>query len=539
MDEHVTEHAGQPEAGQAGESGEKVPLRLWLGLMALALSAMMHGVDAMVVTVASPTISREMHTGLSQLLWITTGYMLAYAATLVAAGKLGDRYGHRRVFLTGIVGFVISSVLVGLSQSIGVLIAFRIVQGICGASLVPSALAMVRLTFPASKMKIAIGVFMGTFALSAAAGPFLGGVIVQYAGWRWVFFINVIAGAVTFALIVALIRPAEPVDVRRSMDLPGIGLLAITLAALVLGVNQASTMGWTGALPLTCFVVTVVFAALFITRERMTAEPLLPLDMFRSRSFVTGNLLILFASGLIFALWFYLSLFLQNVQGASPLHTGLELLPIPITGIFAAPLGGVLNQKFGARLPLALGVVFSLVSFYGLSRVSVGSGYGSIWPFLVTLGFSMALTVPIGTEAVVSSAAKRLAGVASGFAETMGSLGPALGVASVGTAMALIIQSGLAGRLVDAGVPTTIIAQVNANAQAIAQGTVPTPAGTPAPLVTTVTSVAHDAYANGLHMILLFSMIVLVVFLPLVWLIKSSASTEQDNAAIPVEEATQ
>jgi EmrB/QacA subfamily drug resistance transporter len=533
MDEDPTGSAGT--ATEDASAGAAVPLRVWLGLMALSLSAMMHGVDAMVVTVASPTISRDMHTGLSQLLWITSGYMLAYAASLVAAGKLGDRYGHRRVFLTGVGGFIVCSILVGLSWNIGVMIAFRILQGLCGASLIPSALAIVRLTFPENKMKVAIGVFTGTFALSSAAGPFVGGVIVQYAGWRWIFFINVIAGAVTIALVLALIRSAPPEDRTRSLDLPGIGLLAVTLAALTLGINQASVRGWTGALPLSCFAVAIVFAVLFQFRERSAAEPLLPTDMFRSRSFVAGCLLVLVASGLMFSLWFYLSLFLQNVQGATPLRTGLELLPIPAAGIVAAPLGGVLNQRFGARVPLGLGIVFSVVSFYGLSRLAVGSGYGSVWPFLVTLGFSMAFTVPVGIEAVVSSAAKRLAGVASGVAETMGSLGPAFGVASVGTAMALVIRSGLVGRLTDAGVPGGTATQVAGKAQVIAQGSIPSAPGAGPDVRAAVGRVAHQAYVHGLHTILLVAVLVLVVLLPLTYFIKPSVPAESSEQALAEE----
>jgi EmrB/QacA subfamily drug resistance transporter len=537
MDEQVTGGTGQGVTNlSGGQPDERIPLRLWLGLMALALSAMMHGVDSMVVTVASPTISRDMHTGLSQLLWLTTGYLLSYAATLVPAGKLGDRYGHRRVFLAGIVGFAISSVLVGVSKNIGMLIAWRVVQGACGGCLIPSALAIVRLTFPASKLKVAIGVFVGTFALSAAGGPFLGGVVVQYAGWRWIFFINVIAGAVTLALTLILIRPTPPSDPHRSLDLPGIGLIAVTLAALVLGISQASLDGWAGALPVTCFVVAVVCGLLLILRERATSEPLLPPSLFRSRTFDSGNLLLLFGSGVIFPVWLYLSFFLQNVQGATPVRTGIELLPIPAAGIIAAPLGGVLNQKLGARVPLVAGFVLTMVSFFGLSRLTPGSGYSSVWPFLVTLGMSMSFIVPVGLEAVVSSAAKHLAGVASGVGETMGSLGPALGVASVGTAITFVIRNGLAGRLAAAAVPAATGAQVRGSAQYIAQGIAPTPSGTPGGLAATITRLAHDAFTSGLHTILLASMIVLLVLLPLIWLIKPPVPGQEDET-IPAQEA--
>ncbi|WP_067499244.1 MFS transporter [Actinoplanes sp. TFC3] len=518
---------GGPAA--VGDEAQRVTPRMWLGLMALSLSAMMHGVDAMVVSVASPTISRELNTGLHQLLWITTGYMLGYAASLVAAGMLGDRYGHRRVFLVGIVGFVLSSVLVGLAGGIGTLIAWRVVQGICGGALVPSALAIIRLTFPPDRLKIAIGVFVGTFALSSAGGPALGGVVVEYAGWRWAFFINVIAGSITFVLALLLIRPTPAVGARRGLDIPGILLLAAALAAFVLGINQVATEGWTGVVPLTSFAAALVLGTLLVLRERAVTHPLLPPSLFRPRAFIAGNLLILVAGGLLFAVWFYLSLFLQNVQNASPLRTGVDLLPIALAGIFGAPLSGVLNQKLGARLPLAIGVVLSMVSFFLLSRLSIGSGYSALWPILVIIGLSMSFIVPVATEAVVSSAPQEQAGVASGIAETMGSLGPALGVAAVGTAMTFAVNHDLSAQAARAGIDPATTDRLHDGVEEIAQGA--NPAGLPDALSATVSRVVDQLFTDGWHTVLLGSMIAVLVLLPFVWLIASSTPARADTSS--------
>jgi EmrB/QacA subfamily drug resistance transporter len=516
---------------QVTRSG-RVSRRTWLSLLPLALAATMNGVDAMVVTVASPTISVEMDTGLSELQWVTTGYLLAYAATLLAAGKLGDRYGHRRIFLIGMVGFMAASVVVGLSQSIGMLIVSRIVQGVCGASLLPSALAILRLTFPEDKLKIAIGVFMGTFALSAAAGPFVGGVVVQYAGWRWAFFINVIVGAFAVLLTTILVRSTPPEDTQRRLDVPGIALAAVTLSALVLGINRAAVQGWTGTLPLTCFVVAAVFAVLFIVRERAAKEPLVPLGLFRSRAFVAGNLLVLIAgSGILFAVWFYLALYLQNVQGTSPLRTGLQLLLIPATGLIGAPLGGVLNQRFGPRPPLTAGIVLLLGGLFGLSRMTADSSFGSIWFYLPMLGAAMSFIVPIGTEVVLSAAPRSLAGVASAIGETMGSLGPALGVTSVGTVITFVVNGAIVDRLARAGVPTDLADQVHAEAETVAQGTVPVPPETPESLVSTIVRQAHEAFTDGLQTSLVAAMVVaVVVCLPLVWLIPPAQTAKAEDA---------
>lgn len=232
------------EDSAAPGAGEPVPLRHWLALLALALAAMMDGVNAMIVTLASPVISAELSTGLSELQWVTTGYLLAYAGTLLLAGRLGDRYGHRRVFVVGMVGFMVSSVVVGLATGIWMLVVARVAQGAFGAALLPSALAILRLTFPSDKLKVAVGVFMGTLALSAAADPFLGGVIIEYAGWRWAFFINVIVGLVALVMTTALVRPTAPQDADRALDAVGIGLASGALAALVLGSTRSpSTAG--------------------------------------------------------------------------------------------------------------------------------------------------------------------------------------------------------------------------------------------------------------------------------------------------------
>jgi EmrB/QacA subfamily drug resistance transporter len=494
-----------------------VGMRPWLGLVALALAAMMDGVDAMIVTIAAPTISVELDTGLAELQWITTGYLLAYAASLLTAGKLGDRYGHRRVFLLGMVGFMASSVLVGLSQSITMMIAFRVLQGAFAASLLPAALAIIRITFPEASRKVAVGVFMGTSGLSAAAGPFLGGLVVEYGSWRWAFFVNVIGGAVALALTVALIRPTAPTDARRPLDAPGILLAAFTLAPLVLAINQVATQGWTGPVPVAGLLVTLICGVLFVLRERSTPHPVVPLSMFASRAFLAGNLVVLVGTGLLFAVWFYLALFLQNVQGDGPLRTGLQLLPIAAVGLVTAPLGGVLNQRLGPRLPLTLSILLFAVGLFGLTRITPDTGYAAMWPWFVLLGVSMSLFVPIGMEAVISSAPKRLAGVASGLGETTGSIGPALGVASAGTAISILVSGDLVARLTAEGVPAPIAADAGSGVGSVAQGTVPIPPGTDPAVAATITEVAHEAFTAALRSTLWAGLVLLLVLAPVIW----------------------
>lgn len=531
MDEHASGETASGTASSVDEGTGSSSGKLWLGLLALALSATMHGVDALVVIVAIPTISEDLDAGLAGLHWVTAGYLLAYAAMLITAGKLGDRYGQRRVFVAGMVGFMISSAMAGLAGSIDLLIAWRVVQGACGAAMLASGLAIIRLIFPENKLKVAVGIFTGVFALSSAGGPFVGGVVVEYADWRWAFFINVIGGAITLVLVALLIPRISPHDARRGLDIGGMVLIAVALLGLVLGINQAPAAGWFGTVPLVCFAIALVFVAGFIVHERRTPEPLIPLRLFRSRTFVTGNLLLLVGAGLMFGFWFHLSIFLQNVQGAGPLLTGLKLLPIAAVGVLAAPIGGALNQKVGPRPPLLAGALLFVLGLYGLSRISPDAGYHSIWPYLIALGISVSFIVPIATEAIIASAPKRLAGVASGFGETMGSLGPALGVATLGTIVTFFVRDDLAEGLAAAGVSPETVDRVLADADGIAQGAVAVPPGTPDSTGSVIAEQARAAFTDGLTSTSLVAIVLVVVCLPLILLVKPTTAAGDDEAS--------
>lgn len=529
----MEEHASGDAASDTTTSGESdsgsTSRKLWFGLLALALSATMHGVDATVMIVAIPTISQELNVGHAGLQWVTAGYLLAYAAILITAGKLGDRYGQRRVFLSGMIGFMVSSAMAGLAGSIGTLIVWRVVQGACGAAMLASGLAIIRLIFPANKLKVAVGIFTGMFALSSAGGPFVGGFIVEYADWRWAFFINVIGGTITLVLVALLIPQVPPQDTQRRLDLGGMVLLAVALVALVLGINQAPEQGWFGTLPLACFGIALVFIGGFMLHERRTAEPLIPLQLFQSQTFVTGNVLLLVGSGLMFGLWFHLSIFLQNVQGSGPLLTGLKLLPIAAVGVIAAPIGGMLNQKVGPRLPLLTGALLFIVGLYGLSRIAPDASYHSIWPYLIALGISVSFIVPIATEAIIASAPKRLAGVASGFGETMGSLGPALGVATIGTIMTFFARDDLTEELATAGVSPVTAERVLTDSNRIAQGAVGVPPGVSDSTSAIISEQVGIAFTGALTLTMLVAIGLIAVCLPLILLVKPSEDDGEET----------
>jgi EmrB/QacA subfamily drug resistance transporter len=310
----------------------------WLTLIAVALGVMMVGLDATVVSIANPAIARDLNADLAGLQWVTNGYLLALAVSLIPAGKLADRYGRKAVFLTGVVGFAISSVLVGLSGSIGMVITWRVVQGLAGALLQPASLAILRNTFPAEKLNTAIGIWGATVGISIAGGPIVGGLLVQHVNWESVFFLNAPLGVIALAVGLWVIRESKDDEANGSLDLPGVTLLTAALFALVFGLIKAGTYGFGDALPLWSFAAAVVLGVGFVFRELNTDHPLLPLQLFRSVSLSAATGLIVLGFFAMFGTIFFITLYLQQVHGMSPVGAGVRMLPM--TGIFivASPL---------------------------------------------------------------------------------------------------------------------------------------------------------------------------------------------------------
>lgn len=456
-----------PEQAKAGT-------RAWLGLVVLALAAMMHGTDSTIAAIAAPRIGADLNTSLHQLQWVTTGYMVAYAALLILAGKLGDRLGHRKVFLAGMIGFVAASLLVGLATNIVVLVLFRIAQGACGAFMLPSSLALVRLTFPDDSRKMAMGIFTGVFAISAAAGPVLGGLLVGLAGWRWAFFVNVAVGVLLFPGVVAFVRNARARERDEHLDVVGVVLFALAMSAAVLAINRSGVDGWEHPAVWGGCLVFVGAGAWFVIRLPRVSHPLIPWSEFPKATMLPAWFVILLGSGLMASVWFYTPLFLQNVQHRSPLMAGLMMLPIAVAGVVGAVVGGGVNQKLGPRVPMVAGSVLFIIALVGLSRLTPTSSYAALWPWLALCGLGLNSLLPTAMEVTVGSVKERLSGIASASGETMGSLGPALGVSASAAAMAFLVHGKVAGADVPAGLRATLAGQ----ADQIAQGTLPA-AGSP------------------------------------------------------------
>jgi EmrB/QacA subfamily drug resistance transporter len=500
--------AATGRAGLARRPGYGHP---WLTLVAVAFGVMMVGLDATVVAIANPAIARDLNANLSQLQWVTNGYLLALAVSLITAGKLADRFGRKTIFFAGVAGFALASVGVGLSGSIGMVIFWRVVQGLAGALLQPATLAILRNAFPANKLNMAIGIWGGTSALAIASGPIVGGLLVQHVSWQSVFFINAPVAVLTLLLGAWVIRPSRDPQAVGSFDLPGVALLSASLFSLVWGLIKAQAYGFGDVVPLGFFAAALVLGVAFVLRERGFRQPLLPLSLFRSVSLSAGTLLVTLAFFALFGAFFFLTLYLQQVHGMQPVDAGVRLLPLTATFMVSAPLAGLVNARLGPRVTLVAGMLLAAVSLFGLSGLGVDSSYVHLWPWFVVLGLGFGFVMVAGTEVIVANAPAHLAGVAGGLQQTAAQLGGVLGTTIFGTIMANRVGGVLVDRLTGAGLPGPVASKLSGTTEYVAQGVAPVPPGTPPEMAKAITTGSHLAFMDGFHTALIVGAIVALV----------------------------
>jgi EmrB/QacA subfamily drug resistance transporter len=502
----------------------------WLTLMAVALGVMMVGLDATVVSIANPAIARDLHADLAGLQWVTNGYLLALAVTLIPAGKIADRFGRKRVFLIGVVGFALASLLVGLSGSIGLVILWRVVQGFAGALLQPASLAIIRNTFPADKLNAAIGIWGATVGISIAGGPIVGGLLVENVNWESVFFLNGPLGVIALAVGLWVIRESRDEKASRSYDISGIVLLSGGLFALVWGLIKAGLYGFGDTLPLWSFAAAAVLFVAFVIRESRAKEPLLPLGLFRSVSLSAATGLVMLGVFALFGTIFFITLYLQQVHGLSPVGAGVRMLPM--TGIFivASPMAGVLTQRFGPRLPLVLGMLFTAAAMFGLSRIGVDASYNNIWPWFVLVGLSFGLVVVAGTEAIVGNAPVHLAGVAGGLQQTAFQVGGVMGTTVLGTILASRVGNVLVDRLTGAGLPAPAAQHLSGTARFVGQGVAPVPPGASGQTARAITTGSHLAFMDGFQTSLAVASAVAIVAALVAFLVRRGQAPVEEVA---------
>ncbi|MGA5207086.1 MFS transporter [Streptomyces variegatus] len=497
----TTGSGGKVPASPSGAApGKGLRGHPWLTLITVAVGVMMVALDGTIVAIANPAIGKDLGASWSDLQWITNAYFLALAVSLITAGKLGDRFGHRQTFLIGVAGFAASSAAIGLSKGITAVIVFRVFQGLFGALLMPAALGLLRATFPAEKLNMAIGIWGMVIGASTAGGPILGGVLVEHVNWQSVFFINVPVGILAVILGVWILLDHRAENAPRSFDILGIVLLSAAMFCLVWALIKAPEWGW-GDLKTWAFIVaSVVGFGLFAVWETKVKEPLIPLGLFRSVPLSAGVVLMVLMAIAFMGGLFFVTFYLQNVHGMSPIDAGLHLLPLTGMMIVGSPLAGVMITKFGPRIPLAGGMAFTAIAMYGMSTLDAhtGSGVMSVW--FALLGLGLAPVMVGATEVIVGNAPMELSGVAGGLQQAAMQIGGSLGTAVLGAVMASKVDSELAGNWADAGLPPLTPAQSEQAALAVQQGSAPVPEGTPEQIAAKITEVAHTTFIDGMSL---------------------------------------
>jgi EmrB/QacA subfamily drug resistance transporter len=401
-------------------------------VLAAVLGSGMAMLDGTVVNVALKTIGKDLGASLAQLQWITNGYLLLLASLILLGGALGDRLGRRRVFLVGVVWFAVASVLCGLAPDPTLLIAARVLQGIGGALLTPGSLAIIEAVFARADRGRAIGAWSGLGSIAAAIGPFLGGGLVEYASWRWIFLINAPLAAVT--VVVALRYVPET---RAESDGP-FDALGAALAAVFLGGLTYWLIEWRTTYALLALVVGVVAGVAFLVVEHRSAHPMMPLSMFSSRNFSAANAMTLLVYAALGAILFFLVIDLQTVLGYGALKAGLATLPLTVVMLLLAARGGQLGARIGPRIPMTLGPLVMAAGVLWLSRVDAGTSYWTgVLPPVVVFGLGLSLMVAPLTMTVLAAAPEDRTGIASGVNNAVARAGSLLAVAALPVAVGL------------------------------------------------------------------------------------------------------
>jgi len=502
-----------------------------LVLLTMCFALFMAMLDNTVVNVALPTLSAELNAGVSGLQWIVNGYVLAFGSLLLTGGILGDRYGRKRMFLLGLAVFTLASLLCGLSQSAGQLIAFRALQGVGAALLMPGTLSIITVTFPAQERAKAIGMWAGVSGLALALGPTLGGWMIENVGWESIFFLNVPIGIVGLIVATRVVKESVSSELRH-LDLPGLALGSAGLFSMTFGLIQANERGWGDPLIVGSMALAAVLFAAFLTWERRSPHAMLPLHFFRIPSFAAGNAVAFAMSLGMFGIFFFTSLYMQLIRGYSPFETGVRFLPMTIMIILVAPNAGRLASKIGSRWPMVFGLTLAATGLLLLSGVGPDTSFAVILPIFMIMGIGMASTMSPMTAAVMNAVGPQRAGLGSATTNTSREVGGTFGIALLGTLLTTKLKSSLTATIGGIGLPAAQEGAIVAAAghgrldPALLQGLGPEQAGA-------VQAAFGSAFLDGFHLALLVASAVLYAAAVVAFRFIPSGAPEREQAPEP------
>ena len=475
--------------------------RKWWTLIAVSVATIMLLLDITVVNTALPEIQRDLKASFTDLQWVVDAYALTLAAVVLTAGSLADRLGRRRVFAFGLVLFSVASLLCGLAPDPTALNLARALQGVGGAIMFAVSLALIAQEFaPGRERGMAMGIYGGSIGVAVAIGPLVGGAITDGLGWEWIFFINVPIGIAALAVTQLKLRESRDPDADR-IDWGGLVTFSTSLFLLVLALLRGNDEGWGSTLIVTLLAGAVLLMAAFVAIESRVKQPMLPLDLFRRRAF-TGVQLAAFAlSGSMFAIFLYLTLFMQGFLGLTALEAGVRYLPITVISFLAAPIAGALLSKVQARYMLGAGLTLAGVGLLLMSGLSASSEWTALLPGFLVAGFGVGLLNPVIADVALSVVPKERSGMASGINDTFRQVGVAVGIATWG---AIFLGRG-ADKVEElaAGSPAATGERPRQLVEAVSSGNLDQALGAvPGQAREAVTTAAREGFLSGMNEIL-------------------------------------
>ncbi len=401
-------------------------------LVVVSVGLFMVVLDNLIVSVALPSIHRDLGASMQSLEWTVNAYVLAYAALLLTGAALGDRFGRKRMFISGIILFTAASAGSALAPDTGILVATRALQGVGAAIVTPLTLTLLADSFPAESRGLALGVWSGISGIAVALGPLVGGAVIQLSSWHWIFWINVPVGLALAPTAARMLHESHGPE--RGLDLPGLGLASSGLFGLVYGLIRAQTIGWGALEVVISLAIGAVLIVGFVLQELRTPDPMLPMEFFKRRSFTVTNVVSLSMYFGMFGSIFFMSQYLQNVLGNTPLEAGLKLLVWTGAIMVVSPAAGYFSERYGSRAFMVTGLTLQAIALGWLAlEASVDQSYASMLVPFVFGGSGMALVFAPAASAVLASVRTDQAGQASGATNAIRELGGVLGIAVLST----------------------------------------------------------------------------------------------------------